>query len=144
MGCIPKYYWTIIKDGKPEPNAFKSKRSLLISYDLMPLIGLRNMERRLISKGKIPTRVKIKPDNNGDFWVCARNGVLDLSFESLSISEEGAFSQAAMRENLQWFVFSKTSNICPKRTKRVRVKTINELKHKGIEAIRVSVTPIER
>lgn len=136
-------YWTLIRDGKPKPEVYKTKRSLLISYDMMPLIGLRNMEKSLISRGYILTKVHVVKDETGPFWAMMRNGKLDLQSESLAQNEEGAFSLAAIRENLHWFTFSTTGNICPKRTTKARAKTIGQLKTRGFQAVRVRLEPSE-
>ncbi len=136
-------YWTIIKDNNFEPYVFKTKRSMLVSYDMMPLRGLAETERVLISKGMTPARVKVVKDKGGIYWAFARNGVLDLRWESLSASEEEAFSQAAQREELPWFVWSKTANICLKRTEKLRAKSIAELKRRGIEAVKVNLIPVK-
>lgn len=59
--------WALIGiDGKPieGTGVWKTKKDLLISYDLMPLRGLEECENWLRSKGAIPTEVKIIVNNN--------------------------------------------------------------------------------
>ena len=132
-------FWTIKKNGKLEPYVFKSKRSLLISFDMMPLRGLGKTERVLVKGGMVPTRVKVIQDDTGEYYAFRRNEVLDLSPETLGITEEMAYAQAALREFLPWFAWTTASNIAPKRTAKVREKTVSELKRRGIDVITISL-----
>lgn len=43
--------WCMFKDGKPYGTPCRTKRDLLIGYDLMPLHGLRKCERLMAARG---------------------------------------------------------------------------------------------
>jgi len=47
-----------------ETGVWKTKKDLLISYDMMPLRGLEQCENHLQSKGMIPTEVEIVVNDN--------------------------------------------------------------------------------
>lgn len=46
--------WTWLKDGEPR-GFFKNEHSLLVSYDMIPLLGLDEMRRELNHEGEIAT-----------------------------------------------------------------------------------------
>ena len=65
------------KDGKPYGSPCETKKSLLIGYDLMPLMGLRRMERRLATKGIVPHRCEVVSDPTSTLFAVARNGKIE-------------------------------------------------------------------
>ena len=74
--------WALIgTDGNPTEGTgvWKTKKELLISYDLMPLRGLEECEKWLRSKGAIPTEVEIIVNNNHHHgFAPIINGVPDM------------------------------------------------------------------
>lgn len=79
-----------------------TKRGLLIGYDMMPLIGLRCMERRLLKRGTIQ-QVRLVVDLDGD-WGATKDGVPVLKFASW----QGGLSETKKRclSSLAGFVLS--------------------------------------
>lgn len=67
----------MFKDGKPYGSPCETKKSLLIGYDLMPLMGLRRMERRLATKGIVPHRCEVVSDPTSTLFAVARNGKIE-------------------------------------------------------------------
>ena len=56
----------------------RSKQSILISYDIGPLMGLRKMEKHLIAEGGSFHNVEIeKVLSGGDVWILLINGKLE-------------------------------------------------------------------
>jgi len=96
------------------------------------------MEKRLIGKGMIPTKVKVVKDNEGKFWGIERNGKLDLSWDNLAESEDECYYSTAICENLQWFIFTTTGKV-HKRTEKVRQKSIMEINKRGIKPVRLTL-----
>ena len=136
-----KTYWTIFKDGKPEPIVCESEKSLLIGYDLIPLRGLDKCKERLLAKGMMPTEVRVEGAEDGVYWAYEKAGVLMLQGEGLGDTEERALGTAAQYESLPWYWFGKWGNISPKRTENLRVKSKAELKIRGIKAVKVNLIP---
>lgn len=68
--------WTWMKDGRPR-GFFKTKKSLLISYDMMPLRGLRRCERDLNKEGKI-VRGDLVQVERSDHFVPYKNEKPDI------------------------------------------------------------------
>lgn len=56
-----------------------TKRGLLIGYDMMPLLGLDRMERRLKKRGTIE-RVRLVADRAATEWGAMKDGVPIISF----------------------------------------------------------------
>ena len=75
-----------------------TKRGLLIGYDMMPLLGLRRMERRLLKRGTIE-RVRLASDPKARKWGAVKNGQPLIAFASwqggLSDSRRRAFQSLA-------------------------------------------------
>ena len=64
------------KDGKPYDSPCKTKRLLLIRYDLMPLMGLDRMERHLAKKGITPGRCQVVSDPSSTLFAVAHDGAI--------------------------------------------------------------------
>lgn len=71
----PMYTW--LKDGKPK-GFFKDEHSLLVSYDMMPIIGLDQMRKSLNEQGQI-VRGKLLECVDGSISVAFRHGKPDLT-----------------------------------------------------------------
>lgn len=74
---MDKVIWTWLKDGQPR-GFFESKRSLLISYDLIPLRGLDNTRDDLNEEGRITTGHLVESEDDPLLFVPFRNGVADI------------------------------------------------------------------
>lgn len=72
----------LLKDGEElyGQSVFKDEHSLLVSYDMIPLRGLEECKKHLISKGLIPTKclVYATEGEQFDFWTCTISGQLSL------------------------------------------------------------------
>ncbi|MEM9645417.1 MAG: hypothetical protein AAF989_10510 [Planctomycetota bacterium] len=88
--------WCMWKDGKPYDSPCKTKRRLLIGYDLMPLMGLSRMERYLAKKGITPHRCQVVSDPSSTLFAVAHGG-------------------AIQRESVEWSTF------CQYETKQTRI-----------------------
>jgi hypothetical protein len=93
--------WVLFnQDGQvqKESGVHKSKESLLISYDLLPLRGLEQCESHLVSKGLVPTKVEvIKSNGESQGFAPTVNGIHDID-----MMDYGAFS--ANRDAVLWSV----------------------------------------
>jgi hypothetical protein len=77
--------WAAVKGRREVPESLgKTKRDLLIGYDLMPLRGLRKTERFLIAHGVRLVRCRIVPFARGPFWSVAVTGRISLDFGAWS------------------------------------------------------------
>lgn len=77
--------WCMLKNGKPHGTPCTTKRSLLIGYDMIPLLGLRKMERRLESKGITAHRMRVVACPSSTVFCAAVGGVLDLKAAEWSV-----------------------------------------------------------
>lgn len=68
--------WTWLKDGEPR-GFFKDERSLLISYDLIPLRGLDVARDDLNREGKITTGTIVE-DEGATLFVPFKDGIADI------------------------------------------------------------------
>lgn len=72
-------------------------RDLLIGYDLMPLIGLPAMKKRLEAKGQF-RRMRVVPRRTGRYVALYRRGRIEaefLSFDGVPPTEEGRAAVSA-------------------------------------------------
>lgn len=95
--------WAMFKDGKPHTCTLeKTKRSLLIGYDLMPLRGLAKTEKHLRSKGYEAKRATARIATDGepfDAIVPVVNGKLVaelLSWSNWTVEIEQSLSSATL------------------------------------------------
>ena len=74
---IREELWTWLEGGEPK-GFFKTERSLLISYDMMPLRGLDNARDNLNKKGRIATGYLVEGEGDPPLFVPFKNGVADV------------------------------------------------------------------
>lgn len=68
--------WTWLKDGEPR-GFFKDERSLLVSYDMIPLRGLDVARDDLNREGKITTGTLVE-DEGATLFVPFKDGIADI------------------------------------------------------------------
>lgn len=79
--------WTMYKDGKPYSHTVeKTKRSLLIGYDMIPLQGLIMCEKQLKAKGieARKVRVHICQDHEAECYMPTVHGKITVKLASYS------------------------------------------------------------
>lgn len=143
--------WTWIKKGESKPGVlFKTKRSLLVSYDMIPLRGLENAERDLNENGRIVKGELVIDNKNPHFyvpfkvnaphlhsidWGCCKNNY-ESAFATLCfcIREDGKTSNDEYKI-LSDFYYRSLSDDGRKRRPlpRIRQKAIDIIKKRGFE-----------
>lgn len=83
----------LIEDGRYSGGVFADEKSLLVSYDMMPLSGLGVYRQKLIDKGRIPHRCHVSPASGDefDFWTCTFQGQLSLRMMDWGVHKPSEF-----------------------------------------------------
>lgn len=80
--------WILTKHGRPMNTPSRTKKSLLIGYDLMPLIGLRRVEKRFRTPPYDIVKIRIEASpKSRRLWGSAIKGKLSMKMAAYSVIE---------------------------------------------------------
>lgn len=154
--------WTLVIKGKLDKrHIYSTKRSLLISYDMIALSGLRRCERELRKRDMIPVHIVLATCKNGqrhDGWVDAKKGKLGKC-EEVHATKSDALDCAILFERRSQEPFLLTWDIhywqlrppykgIDKRRlstlRRLKKQDLAELNRRGVVAVKVRMVRATR